>query len=188
VVHPLLMHADSIPTNQTINDETTTTTTNCTAVWVFFVQLLGKCMPGASFSGGFMHDTDFIPTNKTINNDETTRTNCDDVVWEYFVQLRGKLLVYNLFGTAHVCWFYSCQPMEQKHQELTALLWVDFLFIILCKLLQEQGERYRKTILVGFLPTKNMKQHKEELPCYTVWDFVVKFLCRLLEVTCCIER
>jgi hypothetical protein len=37
-------------------------------------------MPGASFSGGFMHDTDFIPTNKTINNDETTRTNCDDVV------------------------------------------------------------------------------------------------------------
>jgi len=104
------------------------------------------------------------------------------------LQLRGKLLVYNLFGTAHVCWFYSCQPMEQKHQELTALLWVDFLFIILCKLLQEQGERYRKTILVGFLPTKNMKQHKEELPCYTVWDFVVKFLCRLLEVTCCIER
>jgi hypothetical protein len=31
---------------------------------------------------------------------------------------------------------------------------VDLLFIILWNLLQEQSERYRKTTLIGFLPTK----------------------------------
>jgi len=45
--------------------------------------------------------------------------------------------------------------MKQQHQELTALLWVDLLFIISCKLLQGQGDSYRKTMLLGgSLPTK----------------------------------
>jgi hypothetical protein len=79
------MNADYIPANHdTVDNDGTTTTTNCDdAVWEYFVQLHGKSPVGVSSFGACMLII-ILPTNDKATS-RTNYTAVSEFVVQYFV-------------------------------------------------------------------------------------------------------
>jgi hypothetical protein len=129
LVHPLLVHADYIPTKHTINETKTKTTTTTSAVWEMFVQLHGKITDVTSFRACML--IKFLSTNKQQHQEVTAHC------YEWICCSFCLAITMWEVQENNTAWFPANQKnMKQQQQEVLLCYTVWYLAV---KFLQASG-------------------------------------------------